>query len=36
MESKPHFRPDIDLRLMDQVKQVLRCCHYAHRTEQIF
>jgi hypothetical protein len=34
MESKEKFRPDTDLRLMDQVRQVLRYHHYAYRTEQ--
>jgi len=36
MESKPKFRPDSKLRLMDQVRQVLRYYHYAYRTEQIY
>jgi hypothetical protein len=34
MESKPKFRPDGSLRLMGQVRQVLRYYHYAYRTEQ--
>ena len=33
MESKPKFRPNQSLRLMDQVKEVLRYHHYAYRTE---
>ena len=36
MEGKPKFRPDSNLRLMDQVKQVLRYHHYAYRTEQTY
>jgi hypothetical protein len=31
MESKPKFRPDSELRLMDQVKQVLGN-HYSENT----
>jgi integron integrase len=36
MESKPKFKPDGRLRLMDQVRQVLRYYHYAYRTEQTY
>ena len=36
MESKPKFKPDRSLRLMDQVKQVLQYHHYAYRTEQTY
>jgi integrase len=36
MESKEKFRPDPNLRLMDQVRQVLRYHHYAYRTEQAY
>ena len=36
MEKKPKFRPDPNLRLMDQVRQVLRYHHYAYRTEQTY
>jgi integron integrase len=36
MENKPKFRPDPDLKLMDQVRQVLRYHHYAYRTEQTY
>jgi integron integrase len=36
MESKPKFKPDSKLRLMDQVRQVLRYHHYAYRTEQTY
>jgi len=36
MESKAKFRPDSNLRLMDQVKQVLRYHHYSYRTEKTY
>ena len=36
MESKPKFRPDPKLKLMDQVREVMRNYHYAYRTEQIY
>ncbi|MBP8646341.1 MAG: integron integrase [Syntrophobacteraceae bacterium] len=36
MESKGKFRPDPDLRLMDQVRQVLQYHHYAYRTEKAY
>lgn len=36
MENKPKFRPNPDLRLMDQVREVLRYRHYAYRTEQAY
>jgi site-specific recombinase XerD len=36
MENKPRFTPDPQLRLMDQVRQVLRYHHYAYRTEQTY
>jgi hypothetical protein len=36
MESKPKFKPDCNLRLMGQVKQLLRYHHYAYRTEQAY
>lgn len=36
MESKQKFRPDKRLRLMDQVRQVLRYHHYAYRTERAY
>ena len=36
MESKSKFRPDPKLKLMDQVRQVLRYHHYAYRTEQTY
>jgi len=34
MESKPKFKPDSGLKLMEQVKQVMRYHHYSYRTEQ--
>lgn len=34
--SKNKFRPNPDLRLMDQVREVLRYYHYAYRTEQTY
>lgn len=36
MESNKIFRPDPGLKLMDQVRQVLRYHHYAYRTEQTY
>jgi integron integrase len=36
MKNKVKFRPDPELKLMDQVKQVLRYHHYAYRTEQTY
>ncbi|MBW2410088.1 MAG: integron integrase [Deltaproteobacteria bacterium] len=36
MESNRKFRPDPNLKLMDQVRQVLRYHHYAYRTEQAY
>lgn len=36
MESNLKFKPDPDLKLMDQVRQVLRYHHYAYRTEQTY
>jgi integron integrase len=36
MESKPKFKPDSGLKLMEQVRQVLRYYHYAYRTEQSY
>jgi len=36
MENSKKFRPDPQLRLMDQVRQVLRYHHYAYRTEQTY
>jgi len=36
MESKVKFKPNLEHRLMDQVREVLRCYHYAYRTEQSY
>jgi len=36
MENKEKFRPDSNLKLMNQVFQVLRYHHYAYRTEQTY
>jgi integron integrase len=36
VESKPKFKPDSGLKLMDQVRQVLRYYHCAYRTEQTY
>jgi integron integrase len=36
MENNRNFRPDSNLKIMDQVRQVLRYHHYAYRTEQAY
>ena len=36
MESKKKFRPDKRLKLVDQVRQVMRYHHYAYRTEKTY
>jgi len=36
MENKPKFRPNPNLKLMDQVREVLRYHHYTYRTEQTY
>lgn len=36
MENPPKFTPDPDLKLMDQVRQVLRYHHYAITTERTY
>lgn len=36
MKNKPKFQPDPKLKLLDQVRQVLRYHHYAYRTEEIY
>ncbi len=36
MENKKKLKPNPDLKLMDQVRQVLRYHHYAYRTEQTY
>ena len=35
-KNTPKFRPNPDLKLMDQVREVLRSHHYAYRTEQTY
>jgi integron integrase len=35
-DSKPKFHPNPNLKLMDQVREVLRYHHYAYRTEQTY
>ena len=34
MKNKPKFRPNPNLKLMDQVREVLRYTHYSYRMEQ--
>ncbi len=36
LENQPKFHPNPKLKLMDQVKEVLRYHHYAYRTEQTY
>jgi len=36
MDNKPKFRPNPNLKLTDQVREVLRYHHYAYRTEQTY
>jgi len=36
MNNKQKFRPDPNLKLMNQVRQVLRYHHYAYRTEETY
>jgi len=36
MENRPRFRPNPKLKLMDQVREVLRYHHYTYRTEQTY
>lgn len=36
MEKPPLFRPNPDLKLMDQVREVLRYYNYAYKTEQVY
>ena len=36
MENKPKFSPNPKLKLMEQVREVLRYHHYAYRTEQTY
>ena len=35
-KNKPKFRPNPSLKLMDQVREVLRYHHYAYRTEHTY
>jgi integron integrase len=35
-KTNPKFRPNPSLKLMDQVREVLRYYHYAYRTEQTY
>jgi hypothetical protein len=35
-KNKPKFRPNPGLKLMDQVREVLRSYHYSYRTEQTY
>ena len=34
MENNQKFRPDPNIKLMDQIRQVMRYLHYAHQTEK--
>ncbi len=36
MEGKKKFQPDQKLKLIDQVRQVLRYHHYSYRTEKTY
>ena len=36
LENQPKFHPNPNLKLMDQVREVLRYHHYAYRTEQTY
>ncbi len=36
METKTKFTPNPDLKLMDQVRQVLRYHHYTFNTEKTY
>src|SRR6266540_6850388 len=36
INTQPKFRPHPGLKLMDQVREVLRYHHYAYRTEQTY
>ena len=36
MKHKQKFRPNPDVRLLAQVREVLRYHHYAYRTEQTY
>jgi hypothetical protein len=34
MDNKPEFKPNPDLRLIDQFRQVLRYHHYSYRLDK--
>ncbi len=36
MENKPKFKPDVSLKLMDQMQRVLRYYDHAYRTQQTY
>ena len=36
MENEKKFKPDPKLKLLEQVKQVLRYHHYSYKTEQAY
>ena len=36
MENRPRFNPNPKLKLMEQVREVMRYHHYAYRTEQTY
>ena len=36
MDIQNKFRPNPDLKLMDQVREVMRYHHYKYRTEQTY
>ena len=36
MEKPPRFKPNLALKLMDQVREVLRYYNYALKTEQAY
>jgi integron integrase len=36
MDKKPQFKPNSELKLMDQVREVLRYHHYSYRTENTY
>jgi len=36
MDDKRKFKPNANLKLMDQIREVLRYYHYAYRTEQTY
>jgi len=36
MENKPRFRPNPDIKLMDQIREILRYHHYAYRAGRTY